>query len=83
VLAVAGKLEAIGEVEGIEVSLRRPCEPAPSLFEVSRWVISTGIVDCGGELDRLVPCSRPVDCVDDAIGRVFWGVMQVFGSYRE
>ena len=71
VLVVAGKLEVMGEVEEIGTSLRRPCEPASSLFEVSSSVISTGMDDCGVELDRLVPCSRPVDCVDDAIGRGF------------
>jgi hypothetical protein len=73
VLAVAAKSEVMGEVVGIETSLRRPCEPALSLFEVSSSLISSGMVDCGVGLDRLVACSRPVDCVDDAIGRVFWG----------
>jgi hypothetical protein len=72
---VAGKSDAMGVVEGIEMSLRRPCEPAPSLLELSSSVISTGMDDGGVELDMLVPWPRPVDCVDDTIGRSFWGEM--------
>ena len=72
--AIAAKSEVIGVVEGIETSLSRPCEPAPapSLFEWSSSFISTGMDDCDVD-DMLVPEPRPVDCVEDAIGRVFLG----------
>lgn len=76
--AGAGKSDVIGVVEGIETSLRRPpCEPAPSLLDLSSSVIST-VDGCDVELDMLDPWPRPdwpVDCVGDAIGRVYWGEM--------
>jgi len=47
---VDGKPDDMGEVAGIETSLRRPDDPAPVLVLSS--VISTGSVDCAGpELD--------------------------------
>lgn len=49
---VAAKFGVMGDVEGIETSLRRPCDPAPSLLELGISVISTGSGDCGVELDR-------------------------------
>ena len=59
VAVVVGKLESMGEVVGIETSLRRPCEPAPFPIEASRSLISTGILDCGCELDRGSVCGVP------------------------
>jgi hypothetical protein len=76
--AVAGISEVMGVVEGIELSLRRPCEPAPSLLVLSSSVISTGMDDGGGEPDMLDPWPR-TDCVDDAIGRVIWGMRWMLG----
>ena len=75
-LVVAGGSEVIGVVEGIDGSLGAS-GPAPSIFELSSSFISTGVVDCGLELGRSVPSSTPVDCVDDAIGRV-WGIRCCF-----
>lgn len=54
-----GKPESMGGVVGTETLLRRPCEPAPFPFEVSRSLISTGILDCGCELDRGSLCVVP------------------------
>jgi hypothetical protein len=39
---MVGKEESMGDVVGIETSLRGPCEPAPVLVESSRLLSSTG-----------------------------------------
>lgn len=45
---VPGMVEEMGEVTGIETSLRRPpCEPAPAPLDVSRSLISTAVLDGG------------------------------------
>jgi len=76
--AAEGKEELKGDVVGIETSLRRPCEPAPFLFEASISLISTGIPDDCCKLDRestcVVPCPAPVDCVVISIGPLAIGV---------
>jgi hypothetical protein len=81
-LVVEWKVEPKGDAVGIETSLRRPCEPAPVLFDASISLISTGIPDDCCKLDRgstcVVPCPAPVDCVAISIGRQdIWGKMQV------
>jgi hypothetical protein len=68
VLVVAGKSEVMGEVVGIETSLSNP-DDVPSFLLESISLISTGILGCG--VDEMAPW--PVDCVDDAIGRLVLG----------
>jgi hypothetical protein len=75
---MVGKEESMGEVAGIETSLRGPCEPAPVLVEDSRLLSSTGgFFDGGCALGEglLAVKAWPAPVVDDgdaAIGRAFW-----------
>jgi hypothetical protein len=85
---MVGKEESIGDVVGIETSLRGPCEPAPVLVEGSRLLSSTGrFFDGGcalGEGSLAVEAwpAPVVDDVDAAIGRAFWGCkMQLYGEF--
>lgn len=85
---MVGKEESMGDVFGIETSLRGPCEPAPVLVEGSRLLSSTGrFFDGGGALGEgsLAVEAWPapvVDAVDAAIGRALLGVwMQVYGEF--
>jgi hypothetical protein len=79
--------EEMGEVVGIETSLRRPCEPAPVLVEGSRLLSSTGgFFDVGccalGEGSLTVEAWGAPVVEDAAIGRAFWGCeMQVYGEF--
>jgi hypothetical protein len=76
---MGGKEEEMGEVVGIDTSLRRPCEPAPVLVEGSRLLSSTeGFFDGGCALGEGSPAVEAwaapvVDAGDAAIGRAGWG----------